>query len=127
MVMPDDRDITFDTTVYNVCVSVKETDGVLYAYVVVINKQTQEKPDSVHFKNVLVAPTEAPTAIPTEPASSVPTTAPGGSTHQPQTGDDTKMERYLLIAMFASAGLFLLAVLYTVDTNRLYKRKKNRS
>lgn len=127
MVMPDDREITYDTTVYTARVSVKETDRGLDAYLFIFDKATQEKQSEVRFENTLLPPTEPPTEPQTHPVSTLTATESTLSGHQPQTGDDTKMEMYLLIAMIASAGLFMLAVMYTVDTNKLCKKKKKRA
>lgn len=42
----------------------------------------------------------------------------------PKTGDESHLAYYLLIAMVSSAGLFLLAMLYTSNTNKLIKKDK---
>ena len=40
----------------------------------------------------------------------------------PKTGDESHLTRYVLVAMGSSAGLFLLALLYTINTNKLIKK-----
>ena len=43
----------------------------------------------------------------------------------PDTGDDSMMERYFLVAMIASAGLLALSVIYLSDTNKMIRNKKH--
>ena len=45
----------------------------------------------------------------------------------PRTGDESNLTRYLTAAIASSFGLFLLALLYTVNTNRLVKDEKTYS
>ncbi len=40
----------------------------------------------------------------------------------PKTGDESHLIRYILIAISSAAGLFCLALLYTVNTNKLIKK-----
>ena len=151
-VVPDERDIIYDTTVYRADIYVTENDGKLYPIVVLYNMQTGKKydkkdggePISVGFANRLDLPTE-PTEEATQNTESSEVSTQykpnesltgetgafdepdksdgGGRNSRPQTGDDTKMELYLLIAMIASAGLFLLSVAYMRDTNKLIKKE----
>ena len=44
-------------------------------------------------------------------------------TSRPKTGDDGMLDIYLLICIVAAGGLFMLAVIYSVSTERLIKRK----
>ena len=56
----------------------------------------------------------------TKPNTTQPgTTKPPKTTRPPRTGDETHLLRYVLVAMASSLGLFLLAMLYTVNTNKL--------
>lgn len=43
-------------------------------------------------------------------------------TSRPKTGDDGMLDIYLLICIVAAGGLFMLAVIYSVSTERLIKR-----
>ncbi len=124
---PDDRDIRFDDTVYRVSVYVREENGTLYTNLIIYNEKTgkkyspqggQSEPCAVSFVNSPepYEPSEPETttepgetkAVPDTPPA--PTPAPG--TSRPQTGDDSLLDLYLLLAIFASAGLFLLSVCY---------------
>lgn len=151
MQMPDDRDITFDTTVFTVKLTVGVDDGELSAIIAIYNASTGKKVNSrmsrdgwdladigeAAFHNLPVSPTDpTETTEPTETTSTDATDAtivPGGviddgssstdssSTSLPQTGDDRRMERYFLLAILASAGLFILSLVYTRNTNKLLR------
>ena len=43
-------------------------------------------------------------------------------TSRPKTGDDGMLDIYLMICILAAGGLFMLAVIYSVSTERLIKR-----
>lgn len=130
-VEPDDRDITFDDTVYQVKVFVTEEDGKLYTNIVIYDQKTGKKyspqgegePCSVTFVNDPVPTSPEETTAPTEPdetetptESDTPAETTTGDTtggkSRPQTGDDSRLDFYLLLAIFASAGLFMLSVFY---------------
>ena len=130
-VEPDDRDITFDDTVYQVKIFVTEEDGKLYTNIVIYNQKTGYKyspqgegePCSVTFVNDPTPTVPEETTVPTDPGetetptgSDTPaeTTADdtSGSKSRPQTGDDSRLDFYLLLAIIASAGLFMLSVFY---------------
>ena len=192
---PDDRDIEFDTTVYDVKVYITDNEGKLIANVVIYDKKTGEKyaPSQtvdgmecvVSFNNyggssgVPVEPTEptnpsdpeTPTQSPPETTTQAPpettTQAPpettteetsetsteqskkttskkkkksgsgssssGSSTgsdsssgHQPKTGDDTRLDWYLFIAMLASFGLFMISIFFYLSVNKEIKLKGRR-
>ena len=130
-IAPDDRDIRFDDTVYRVGVDVKEADGKLYTTIVIYNEKTGKKyspegtgeyePCTVTFVNDPEPPVPDVTESTTAPDETGPvpdtTAAPGqdpkadGGSH-PKTGDDSQLDFYLLLAILASAGLFMLSVLY---------------
>ena len=124
-VEPDERDITFDDTVYQVKIFVTEEDGKLITNIVIYNQKTGYKyspqgegePCSVTFVNDPTPTVPEETTVPTDPGetetpsgSDTPaettTDDTSGSKSRPQTGDD------FLLAIFASAGLFMLSVFY---------------
>ena len=101
----------FAPAYYTASVTVRANpDGTLTAAAVLTKTGSDYKPDACAFTRA-----EAPTDTPTQP---VPTTQapiePPGS--RPQTGDDSRLEIYLLICITASAGLFLLSVAYYKST-----------
>ncbi len=156
---PDERDITFDDTVYLVRVYVTEENGSLYTSIVIYNKKTDSKyspqgldePCTVTFVNDESPDTPDETTVPTQPTESEPPSEPGSATEQPpsgtddgpkdgdkgsdngdkgsggssrpQTGDDSRLDFYLLLALFASAGLFTLSVLYYRSVVREIKQR----
>ena len=46
---------------------------------------------------------------------------------RPKTGDDNMLDIYLLICIAASAGLFMLSVIYYISTDRMIKSKQKDS
>lgn len=149
---PDERDITFDDTVYLVRVYVTEENGSLYTSIVIYNKKTDSKyspqgpdePCTVTFVNDESPDTPDETTVPTQPTESEPPSEPGSATEQPpsgtddgpkdgdkgsdgssrpQTGDDSRLDFYLLLALLASAGLFTLSVLYYRSVVREIKQR----
>ena len=48
----------------------------------------------------------------------------GSGSDQPKTGDDSGLERYLLIAILSSAGLFALSVFYYFSVKRELEQKR---
>ena len=133
---PDEREIRFDDTIYHVNVFVKEENGKLYTSVVIYNEKTGKKysPESVgEFEPCTVSfvngsdpdepdkPESTTTPDETKPVPDTtsdtertPGTGDKGSdnTSRPQTGDDSQLDFYLLLAILASAGLFMLSLLY---------------
>ena len=128
---PDERELTFDETVYNIKVFVYEENGKLYVNILIYNTISGEKyapedgdPCSVTFSNsdepvTPTVPDESRPPAPTVPDESQPPASteqpplpPSGGPSKPQTGDDSKLDFYLLLAIFASAGLFMLSVFY---------------
>ncbi|MCR5781103.1 MAG: hypothetical protein K6G90_00050 [Clostridia bacterium] len=68
--------------------------------------------------------TTRPTEYTTRPFET--TTRPTETTTtrpNPKTGDESHLLRYVMIAVASSAGLFCLALLYTLNTNRLIKEE----
>ncbi len=60
--------------------------------------------------------------FPSGPSEEPPATSPSSGT--PKTGDESHLTRYLLLSVAASAGLFGLALLYTVNTNKLIREER---
>ena len=120
--VPDDRDIEFDDTVYNIKFYVTDNDGRLEA--TVIASKGEEKYNRLIFVNTEKGsdePTANPKDTPTDSSDN------GGSPldkkGNPKTGDDTRMELYFLFAMIASAGLLALSIVYLIDTQKMIKKK----
>ena len=134
--IPDERELEFDDTVYDVRIYVTDADGALVATVIVSTGEEKYSAERLVFVNKASEgdeqtekPTELPTVKPTDKAKE--TTAPqdsSGSTDNknknPQTGDDTRMEIYFLFAMIASAGLLALSIIYLLDTQKMINKKK---
>lgn len=122
-------------------------NGVLYAVAVINNNQTEEKTDLVRFRETPAPRNEPPSTDnppeqppstdnppeqppstdnpPEQPPSAdnppeQPATPPSHT--PPRTGDESNLLRYVLLATASSAGLFLLALLYTLNTNKLIKK-----
>lgn len=158
---PDDREITFDDTIYNVKVYVNEKNGKLYTSIVIYNEKTGSKyapsgvddPCAVAFTNSFDPTITPPTIKPSEPTETQSSSEPesesspspsqssehptstkqpegqngssGKSSNQPQTGDDSRLDHYLLLAIFASAGLFTLSICYYIYIDKQIKAKRN--
>ena len=116
--VPDDRDIEFDDTVYNLKFYVTDNDGRLEA--TMIASKGEEKYNRLIFVNTEKGGDE-PTINPTDSSDN------GGSpldkNGNPKTGDDTRMEMYFLFAIIASAGLLALSIVYLIDTRKMINRK----
>ena len=138
--IPDGRDMNFDQRIYDIEVYVIEENGVLYASIVIYDYETGEKydvfsvEDQTHclitFKNTQKDESEDPDPeVKPDPSNSTPPSDPGGNARQgtkaPNTGDDTPLIRHLLTAVFASAGLFLLAVLYYISVKQEIRHKSH--
>ena len=82
-----------------------------------------EKQSDESEANAVTQP--ADTAQPTDTAQSAGTaqSPKDPPTSRPKTGDDGMLDIYLLICILAAGGLFMLAVIYSVSTERLIKRK----
>ena len=121
--VPDDRDIIFDDTIYNIKIYVTDRDGTLEANM--IASKGEEKYSRLIFVN-----TEKGGDEPTEESSDEPTSNPQDSPTEssnndrnPKTSDDTRMEMYFLFAMIASVGLLTLSIVYLIDTQKMIKKK----
>ena len=116
--VPDDRDIEFDDTVYNLKFYVTDNDGRLEA--TMIASKGEEKYNRLIFVNTEKGGDE-PTTNPTD--SSDNGGSPPDKNGNPKTGDDTRMEMYFLFAIIASAGLLALSIVYLIDTQKMINRK----
>ena len=116
--VPDDRDIEFDDTVYNIKFYVTDNDGRLEA--TVIASKGEEKYSRLIFVNTEKGGDE-PTTNPTD--SSDNGGPPPDKNRNPKTNDDTRMEIYFLFAIIASAGLLALSIVYLIDTQKMINKK----
>ena len=116
--VPDDRDIEFDDTVYNIKFYVTDNDGRLEA--TVIASKGEEKYSRLIFVNTEKGGDE-PTTNPTD--SSDNGGSPPDKNRNPKTNDDTRMEIYFLFAIIASAGLLALSIVYLIDTQKMINKK----
>ena len=116
--VPDDRDIEFDDTVYNIKFYVTDNDGRLEA--TVIASKGEEKYNRLIFVNTEKGGDE-PTTNPTD--SSDNGGSPPDKNRNPKTNDDTRMEIYFLFAIIASAGLLALSIVYLIDTQKMINKK----
>ena len=117
--VPDDRDIEFDDTVYNLKFYVTDNDGRLQA--TTIASKGEEKYSRLIFVNTEKGGDE-PTTNPTD--SSYKGDSPLDKNRNPKTSDDTRMEMYFLFAIIASAGLLALSIVFLIDTQKMINRKK---
>ena len=116
--VPDDRDIEFDDTVYNIKFYVTDNDGRLEA--TTIASKGEEKYSRLIFVNTEKGGDE-PTTNPTD--SSDNGGSPPDKNRNPKTNDDTRMEIYFLFAIIASAGLLALSIVYLIDTQKMINKK----
>ena len=137
-VVKDGRNIFYDNTVYQVKCYVREKDGSLSITTIVYNIKTgnkYEKPDShglviIGFTNHMEDSSETYTVPPEnsentnkntlETTSAQPSQSSSssfGSNSRPKTGDDNMLDLYLFICIIASAGLFILSIVYLKATN----------
>ena len=116
--VPDDRDIIFDDTIYNIKIYVTDRDGTLEANM--IASKGEEKYSRLIFVNTEKGGDE-PTTNPTD--SSDNGGPPPDKNRNPKTNDDTRMEIYFLFAIIASAGLLTLSIVYLIDTRKMINKK----
>ena len=116
--VPDDRDIIFDDTIYNIKIYVTDRDGTLEANM--IASKGEEKYSRLIFVNTEKGGDE-PTTNPTD--SSDNGGSPPDKNRNPKTNDDTRMEIYFLFAIIASAGLLALSIVYLIDTQKMINKK----
>lgn len=125
--IPDDRDLLFDDTVYNIKFYVNDNDGTLEATTIAsrgeekysddllrlifINKKSEDTKPTDNTKETLVASEDNGDS-------------PLDKNRNPKTGDDARMEIYFLFAIFASVGLLALSIVYWIDTQKMINKKK---
>lgn len=116
-VEPDDRDLIFDKTVYDVEIYALLEEDELHATVVAYDRKSGMKVDSVQkamtFKNEEASAPDPP-----------PHKGGRSSSHQPKTGDDSRLTHYLLLAIFSAAGLFAVSVTYYISVTLGAKRNR---
>ena len=127
--IPDDRDLIFDDTVYNLRIYVTDSNGALEAAIIASKGEDKYSDDS---ERLIFVNKPSEDKEPTEPKDDTketvkPTENSGGSSSginsNPKTGDDTRMEIYFLFAMIASAGLLALSIMYLIDTQKMINKK----
>lgn len=91
-----------------------EEDGSLKAVITLGRDDTGEKTEELHFEPKQ-PPAEPPTKTTRPPE---PPTEPD-KPDNPRTGDDSNLYSYVAYAILASAGLFLLSLIYYAQTKRL--------
>ena len=124
-------ELYYSPVYYTAYVSVRtDSSGELTATVLLTNPDSTYKPDVCLFvlsddpgQETPGGPDDpsqpdTPTQpdVPTQPSKDPPTS-------RPKTGDDSMLDIYLLICIAASAGLFMLSVIYSVSTERLIGKK----
>ena len=100
-IQKDDRDITFDSTIYNIKISVFSDNGSLKAYTVISNAQTNAKCSEARFDNKEIKNPDIKEKQHQEK-----------TLKKPYTGDDYRLALYLLAALISAAGLFALSIIY---------------
>ena len=99
--------VTYDSTVYSVCVAVfTNEDGSLYCVVAANIEGSAQKADDVVFEN---------TVEPTSPST------PGNT---PQTGDDSRLGLWILLMALSLVGIVAFSVFGIVASRRSEKRKQ---
>jgi pilin isopeptide linkage protein len=124
--VPDERDIIFDDTIYNIKIYVTDRDGTLEANMIASKSEEKYSGDT---KRLIFVNAEKSNDEPTTNSTDTPTESSdnGGSpldkNRNPKTGDDARMELYFLLAMIASAGLLALSIVYLIDTQKMINKK----
>lgn len=103
-------DITYDSTVYTVCISVfVHEDGNLYSVVAVNIESSSQKAEDIAFENTLVesgVPSEP--SAPGEPSESTTTDSsnmPDFSDTPPQTGDNSHLSLWIVLMAASFFGM----------------------
>ena len=132
---------------YRLTVQVYEReDGMLYTATTINSSRSSEKKSQVRFNRGAESTTQPPETTTTESPSETSTTESPSetsttespsetsttpslppetttTTSTPRTGDESNLTRYVLLATASAAGLFLLALLYTINTNKLIREE----
>ena len=123
------KDVYYSPEYYTAKIMVSENDeNVLSTRTVLTNENGDVKFESAKFNassHPIVKPDD-PSSKPDRPDSNpdqqqTEPDQPGQSTpgSQPYTGDDSAMDLYLVLAIAASAGIFIISLIYTFSTNKL--------
>lgn len=115
--VPDDRNIIFDDTVYNIKIYVTENVDKLEANMIASKSEEKYSGSKLIFVNSEESSDEQtsnPKNTPTESSN---------NDRNPETGDDARMEMYFLFAIIASVGLLTLSIVYLIDTQKMIKKK----
>ena len=108
---------------YTATVAVRaDNSGKLTSTVILTKAGSNYKLDRCRFVIAEKQSDESEANAVTQPAGTA-QTPKNPPTSRPQTGDDSMLDIYLLICIAAAGGLFMLAVIYSVSTERLIKRK----
>ncbi len=108
---------------YTAAVAVRtDSSGELAATVVLTKADSDYKPAKCRFELTEKPTDESEANAVTQPAGTA-QTPKNPPTSRPQTGDDSMLDIYLLICIVAAGGLFMLAVIYSVSTERLIGKK----
>ena len=107
---------------YTATVAVRaDNSGKLTSTVILTKAGSDYKLDRCRFVIAEKQSDESEANAVTQPAGTA-QTPKNPPTSRPQTGDDSMLDIYLLICIAAAGGLFMLAVIYSVSTERLIKR-----
>ena len=118
---------TFSPKYYTADIAVRVAeDNTLYAVTVLIADGAEDKAAAAIFVTKSAQETTTPPEETTTPGGgdNPGGNNPGGNTpgnnrsSQPQTGDETHLDSYLLLAIAASAGLLMLAAVYMHNVNK---------
>ena len=105
--------------VFRLTVQVYERDdGSLYTATTINSSLSAEKKDRVRFYKNPETTTQPHGSTTTSPPPETTTT-----TSTPRTGDESNLTRYVLLSTASAAGLFFLALLHAVNTNKLIKEE----
>lgn len=114
---------------YTATVAVRaDNSGKLTSTVILTKAGSDYKPDRCRFVLAEKQSDESEANAVTQPANTEQSagtaqTPKNPPTSRPKTGDDGMLDIYLMICILAAGGLFMLAVIYSVSTERLIKRK----
>lgn len=125
-----EQGVTYDSTVYSVCIAVfSNNDGSLYSVTAVNVEESSQKAEIVEFENTLAEPSEPSKPIePTEPTvPSAPTepTSPNSPSTPPSTGDNSRLDLWVLLMAFSLLGIAVVSVMYRATVNKSKKRNQN--
>ena len=138
-----EQDVTYDSTVYEVCIAVfVNENGTLYSVVAVNIENSSRKSEDIEFIN-----TPAQSSVPTQPVEPTspseptepdtptqtdsptvpdkpnePTTA-GSNGTPPKTGDSNQLVLWILMMVLSVIGITVTSVSYKATSDRSKKRK----